>query len=193
MATLTPTLTLASTDISASEALSLSVTDSLAVAGGSINFQSIMGNRLHTTIAAAANFSKSYVFLKNLSTTAIEIITITHAAFTDATVDYNNDPTIVMDVSGNVKAGMNVYHGVEVDHIPIGATIASVTDATDFELSAATTDGSNSNQTITFANGLMTLGAGEFAFFPWSAAFDIGGNSASGTPTLEVRIFQAAS
>ena len=192
MATLTPTLTLASTDVSASEAISISVTDTLALGAGKEVKQSqiVMGNRLHTSVAAIS-YGKSYVFLQNLSSTAAEIITITHAAFTDATVDYNNDPTVVMDVSGNVKAAMNVYHGVEVDHIPIGATIASVTNATDFELSAPTTDGSLSNQTITFANSLMTLGPLEFAFFPWSGAFPLGGHSASGTPTLEVRIFEA--
>ena len=39
----------------------------------------------------------------------------------------------------------------------------------------------------------MTLGAKEFAFFPWAAAVDLAVDAASGTPTLEVRIYQAAS
>ena len=39
----------------------------------------------------------------------------------------------------------------------------------------------------------MTLGAGEFAFFPWAAETDLAVDAASGTPTLEVRIYQAAS
>ncbi len=193
MATLTPTLTLASTDISASESLNLSVTDSLSLAAGKEVKQSqvVLGNRLHTNLAASADYGKSYVYLKNLSTTSVEIITVTLGAFTDATVDYNDDPTMTMDVTGNIKAGMNVYHGVEVDHIPIGATVLSVTDATTFELSASTTDGSNSNQTLTFASPFMTLGAEEFAFFPWSGTLPLGAHSASGTPALEVRIFEA--
>ena len=75
MATLTPTLTLASTDISASEALNLSVTDSLAIAGGATQFQ-VATSTSSAVFASAANFTKSYVYLRNLSTTAAEIITI---------------------------------------------------------------------------------------------------------------------
>ena len=36
----------------------------------------------------------------------------------------------------------------------------------------------------------MTLGAGEFAFFPWASAVDLFADAAQGTPTLEVRIYQ---
>ena len=191
--TLIPTLTLASTDISASESLNLSVTDSLALSAGSYVKQSqvVLGNRLHTDLAAAAEYGKSYVYLKNLSTTTAEIVTVTLGAFNDTTVDYNNDPTMTMDVTGNIKIGMNVYHSVEVDNIPIGATVASVTNATTFELSASTADGNQSNQTLTFASPVMTLGPEEFAFFPWTGALPLGAHSASGTPVLEVRIFEA--
>ena len=38
----------------------------------------------------------------------------------------------------------------------------------------------------------MTLGAGEFAFFPWAATYNLHVDAASGTPTLEVGIFEAA-
>ena len=38
----------------------------------------------------------------------------------------------------------------------------------------------------------MTLGGGEFAFFPWAATYDLHVDAASGTPTLEVGIFEAA-
>ena len=38
----------------------------------------------------------------------------------------------------------------------------------------------------------MYLGAGEFAFFPWSSTVDLFADSASGNPTLEVMLFQAA-
>jgi len=121
MATLTPTLTLASSDISGTDTLDLSVTDSLSVAGGAINFQ-VVTSDTGTVFAAAANYSKSYVFLKNL------------------------DASIVMTIE---KA-----------------------------------DGGDE---------YMTLGAGEFAFFPWAAETDLAVDAASGTPTLEVRIYQAAS
>lgn len=38
----------------------------------------------------------------------------------------------------------------------------------------------------------MTLGAGEFAFFPWAATYDLHVDAASGTPTLEIGIFEVA-
>lgn len=38
----------------------------------------------------------------------------------------------------------------------------------------------------------MTLGAGEFAFFPWAGTYDLHVDAASGTPTLEVGVFEVA-
>ena len=55
--------------------------------------------------------------------------------FTDATCDYNNDPTITMDSTAKLVVGMTVTG----TGIPTGATVSSITDATTFELSAPTT------------------------------------------------------
>jgi len=77
MATLTPTLTLSSSDLNG-DTLNLSVTDSLAVLGQVAAFQKV-ATTTGVVFAAAANFSKSYVYLKNLSTTSAEIITIEKA------------------------------------------------------------------------------------------------------------------
>ena len=41
-------------------------------------------------------------------------------------------------------------------------------------------------------NDVMLLGAGEFAFFPWSATHDLYADAATGTPVLEVRLYQTA-
>ena len=41
-------------------------------------------------------------------------------------------------------------------------------------------------------NDVMILGAGEFAFFPWSATHSLYADAASGTPILEVRLYQSA-
>jgi len=38
----------------------------------------------------------------------------------------------------------------------------------------------------------MTLGPEEFAFFPWTATYNLHVDAASGTPTLEVGIFEVA-
>ena len=68
--------------------------------------------------------------------------------FTDATCDYNNDPTIAHDDDdGKIVAGMTVTG----TGIPAGATVSSVTSDTEFELSASTTGGAVTNGTLTFA------------------------------------------
>ena len=70
-------------------------------------------------------------------------------SFKDATCDYNNDPTITHDDDdGDIKAGMKVSG----TGIPEGATVSSVTDDTEFELSVSTTGGSVSNGTLTFTD-----------------------------------------
>ena len=121
MATLTPTLTLTSTDLINGEDFNLSVTDALDVVGQAFSFQ-VVATTTGVVFAAAANYTKSYVYLKTLSTTANEIMTIEKA---DGDDEY------------------------------------------------------------------LTLGAGEFAFFPWASAVDLAVDAATGSPVLEVRIFQA--
>jgi len=120
MATLTPTLTLVSTDI-LTDSLSLSVTDSLSITG-SAELKRIVTSTSSTIFAAASSYTKAYVYLKNISSTANEIITVEKA---DSGDEY------------------------------------------------------------------FTLGAGEFAFFPWAAAVDLFADAATGTPTLEFGIFEA--
>ena len=119
MATLKPTLTLASSDMNG-DVLNLSVTDSLEILW-QFTTKQVATSTSSAIFATAANYTKSYVYLKNLSTTAAEIITIEKA---DGGDEY------------------------------------------------------------------MTLGAGEFAFFPWASEVDLFADAAQGTPVLEVRIYQ---
>ena len=121
MATLTPTLTLASSDMNG-DVLNLSVTDSLTVLG-QVTTKQVVATTTGVVFAAAANYTKSYVYLKNLSTVAAEIITIEKA---DSGDEY------------------------------------------------------------------LLLGAGEFAFFPWASTVDLALDAATGSPVLEVRIYQEA-
>ena len=93
MATLTPTLTLASTDISASETLNLTLTDTLSVLGP-VETKRVSIAASATDLEAtnvvllAASYSKSYVLLYNTSTaTSGEIITIGTAVATGGTND----------------------------------------------------------------------------------------------------------
>ena len=82
MATLTPTLTLASTDVVAGETLNLSLTDSLTVLGPCLTKSVVVDSSssnvgADNTIFAAADFTISYVLLHNTSTQSSgEIITI---------------------------------------------------------------------------------------------------------------------
>jgi hypothetical protein len=120
MATLTPTLTLASTDMNG-DVLNLSVTDSLSILG-QVTTKQVVTTSDSVTFAANGGYTKSYVYLKNLSATAAETILIELA-------------------SGN--------------------------------------------------DDVIELGAGEFAFFPWSSTHDLRADAnGTGTPTLEVRIYQ---
>ena len=75
------------------------------------------------------------------------VVTVDGGTFTDATCDYNNDPTIAHDDdNGAIKVGMHVFG----TGIPAAAIVASVTSDTSFELSADTTGGSVTNGTLTF-------------------------------------------
>ena len=120
MPTLTPTLTLSSSDVN-SDTINISVTDSLSVAGDAEN-ETVVTSTSATKFLESDDYNKSYVYVRNLSTTALEII-----------------------------------------HI----------------ISGGTGD-----------NNIVSLGAEEFAFFPWSAAEDLNWDAAQGNPVLEFAVFE---
>ena len=64
MATLTPTLTLASTDVTSDE-LSFSVTDSLTISKKVVNISRVALSTSDLTLFASSSYSRSYVYLKN--------------------------------------------------------------------------------------------------------------------------------
>ena len=134
MATLTPSLTLTSTDLFPDESLNLNLTDSLEVLGPVTTKRIVLdsgASNLQTQIALLASGAtgKAYVLLYNTSTaTSGEIITIGDDTNGDAALEEIN----------------------------------------------------------------LELAPGEFAFFPWNASRDIVADASSGTPTLEVRAYQAA-
>tara|TARA_R110002096_G_scaffold250693_1_gene443179 strand:- start:455 stop:826 length:372 start_codon:yes stop_codon:yes gene_type:complete len=74
MATLTPTLTLASSDMNG-DVLNLSSTDTLTILG-QITTKQVVVTTTSVIFAAAAGYTKSYVYLKNLSSTVAEIIEV---------------------------------------------------------------------------------------------------------------------
>jgi hypothetical protein len=128
MGTLTTKLTMSSTNLT-SDSLNLSLSKILTVAGDARLFK-VVTSSTKSTLLAAANYGKSYVYLKNMDTSIV------------------------------ISIGMDTAADDEIND-----------DATDI---------------------FMTLGGGEFAFFPWAATYDLHVDAASGTPTLEVGVFEVA-
>ena len=92
--------------------------------------------------------SKSQLSNIQLETDYSVSVTFPVLGFVDATCDYNNDPTIDHDDdNGAIQAGMSVTG----TGIPTGATVASVTSDTRFELSASTTGGAVTNGSLRFS------------------------------------------
>ena len=103
--------------------------------------------------AAVIDFSnqdqKTYTFVETYTQVPICIVSPEDTAdVVDSTCDYNNDPTINMDSTSAISVGMQVSG----TGIPVGATVASITNGTTFELSASTTGGSVTNGTLTFTS-----------------------------------------
>jgi hypothetical protein len=76
------------------------------------------------------------------------------ANFTDATCDYNDDPTISHD-DDNGKIHVDMF--VSGNGIPEDGYITSITNDTTFELNASTTGGNLTNQTLTFSEGELIV------------------------------------
>ena len=73
--------------------------------------------------------------------------------FTEGGGAYNNDPTITHTADARIIAGL----AVSGSGIPSGATVASITDGTHFELSVSTTGGNKTGQTLTFNSNNIVL------------------------------------
>ena len=86
MATLTPILTLTSTDIT-SDVLSFTVTDSLTISNKVITPSRIATSTGDLTLFASSSYSRSYVYLKNM------------------------DDTIAMDIDFGSTASFNIRPG----------------------------------------------------------------------------------
>jgi uncharacterized protein GlcG (DUF336 family) len=169
MASLTTSLTISSTDMSNQESLSIAASKALTAVGKVTAFQKATSTT--TSIFANADaYTKSYVFLHNLSGSNV-----------------NADATCTVDSTTGIIAGM----GISGTNVPAGATVASVTNSTTFELSGNAT-GDVTNTTFTFTRSVMSLAAGEYAFFPWSGQMSLAVRAAAGTDALEIRIFEVA-
>jgi len=106
-------------------------------------------------VAIKLDASKSFIWAADNSGGMVDMMDCNQSdlTFTDATCDYNNDPTIACDSSVKITPGLFVSG----TGIPAGAYVSTVNTAgavTSFELSASTTGGSVTNGTLTFTPGL---------------------------------------
>ena len=111
-------------------------------------------------VAIKIDKGQSFIICPDLSGGVADIFDANQntLSFTDATCDYNNDPTITCDSSVKITPGLFVSG----TGIPAGAYVSTVNTAgavTSFELSASTTGGAVSNGTLTFTPGLQDLTA----------------------------------
>ena len=117
---------------------------------------------LDTDMAGASTVGTTeFVRLYNSAAAATEyLITLQSGGFTDATCDYDDDPTITCDANTNIEAGLFVSGTGIPDHAYVDAVTeggGAGTGVTTFELSASTTGGAVSNGTLTFASKLGTF------------------------------------
>ena len=90
---------------------------------------------------------------------------------------------------------LSISKGVELKRIACTTTAQAVVSASAYTKSWVFVQNTDSNIVIKLVKSeggdeFMDLGAGEWAFFPWSTAIDLMADAASGTPILEVAILE---
>jgi len=90
---------------------------------------------------------------------------------------------------------ITVSKAVEIKRITTSSTAAAIVAASDYTKAWVFVKNMDTAiaMTLVKAEGgdvFMDLGPGEFAFFPWSTLIDLFVDAASGTPILEVGIFE---
>jgi hypothetical protein len=85
--------------------------------------------------------------------------TVAGSTFTDATCDYNNDPTVTHDANASIVAGLTV----QGTGIPAGAIVGTITDSTHFELATAASDADGQAPLSTTGGGVTN---GTLTFYP---------------------------
>jgi len=125
----------------------------------------IFTNENSDEFAIKIDKGQSFIFCPDLSSGVVNTLdaSIGSISFTDATCDYNNDPTITCDASASIRPGL----AVSGTGIPAGSFVKSVNTlgaVTSFELGDGeggadvdTTGGAVTNGTLTFTPGLADL------------------------------------
>jgi len=95
----------------------------------------------------------------------------------------------------NVSDTIAVSKAVEIKRITTSSTAVAIVAASAYSKSWVFVKNLDSTIAMTLVKAndgdiFMALGAGEFAFFPWNTSIDLMVDAASGTPILEVAIFE---
>ena len=90
---------------------------------------------------------------------------------------------------------LTVTGDAELKRIKLSTTAALILDASELAecyVWLYNTDASIAINIVESEGGAchMKIGAGEFAWFPWNSSVDLLADAASGTPTLEIGIFE---
>ena len=194
MATVTTKLTLSSSDLT-SQILSLSLSKAISASHTTGLARTKVGQTaVHADAAllytADDYAATAYVYIKNIDTTATNYVYVYSStpAVTATGGAYNDDPTIAHVAVSGIQVGM-VVSG---DGIPDGATVASITSTTAFELSVSTTGGSLSSKSLVLSYGNpvnLKLGGGEFAFLPITADKTLKAYGTNATSVVEWMVF----
>ena len=126
-------------------------------ASSTIDFDNVSFGIINFNFSTTSNFLNiTDLLTQNTPITAVNAISLASGVdiyFTKNTTnftkpaDYNNYPTITVGSTDSLSVGLSVAG----TGIPVGATIASITNSTTFELSASTTGGAVSGGTLTFS------------------------------------------
>ena len=102
---------------------------------------------------------------------------------------------LTQDFSITKSDSLTVNGDVEFKRLKISDTASLILDASELNASYVwlyNTDGSIAISIVESEGGQahIKLAAGEFAWFPWDSSVDLMADAASGTPILEIGIFE---
>lgn len=107
----------------------------------------------NTQVSAIGGKFDGFIYHNGATASAVNVFD-NNVANVTLPCNYNNDPTIVAPDTSLLKVGMFVTG----TGIPDGAKILSITNGTDFELTASTTGGNTVGSLLTFIDGDNQIG-----------------------------------
>lgn len=130
------------------------------------------------TLTAKLSLSSSNVSTDNLSILLSNVLTVGG--------DYRSFRKIIASGASNLETANIVISNASYGKAYVLLHNTSIVAAEIITIG----ENADTNAALDYTN--ITLGAGEFAFYPWNSTVDLVADAASGDPVLEVMIFEAA-